>query len=312
LVRKLHFILPGAGFLFLLIILFLSRDGSGSQFEASLSLDNPTAEVDVGPGEGGIVHFTGILTCNITGIGQNAQTIYAELTLRARNWSAGISPFEIEIKPDDEKTVPFQASVKVPSFTSSSMTTEVVISGTAKLEPGGQTYSIEPVTGTIIIKPYLRIQLVGPPLSKRLKGGSTAYYDFEIRNEGNCPGFYKLSIENENDLIEEGFKIEIPRDEKKIVENGFEEVTVTVTAPDIDKPNDYDIKVIAMARLENAPETYDINDRTRYDYHSSSLYIRITPGGIYILRDYFFPLVIGSVVLLVVSVLIVLKKKKIW
>lgn len=85
------------GLAFLLVVIFLSCENSAARLEVTLTLDDPVREANVGPGGNGITCFTGNLTCNLTGVGQNTQTVLIELAANAQDWSVSVSPEEIEI-----------------------------------------------------------------------------------------------------------------------------------------------------------------------------------------------------------------------
>ena len=304
LLRKIHLILPGIGFLLLLVIIFLSGDGDCSQFEATLSLDYPTAEAYVGPGQTGIATFSGILTCNITGLGQNTQTITAKLTARIDDWDAGVSPDEIEIEPDDEKTVPFSVTVKVPRFTSSTETREVVISGSATLEPGGQTYPIEPVIGKVTVKEYIMLTISCDKPYLETERGGTVYFILNIRNDGNTECPITITIDNLEELREFGFKLELSDSDLILSERGDAEVKVTVETPE----KDDGIFKIDVTVKSNLSEDMDREDVGYYTF-----FVRMVPTSGNVCTIFFWAIIssLGFFIAIVIGLYVLSKRKKV-
>jgi len=299
----MHLILPGIGFLLLLVILFLSGDGDCSQFEASLSLDNSTAEADVRPGEHGITYFTGILTCNVTGVGQNTQTIIVKLTARTDDWAASVLPDDIEIEPDEDKTVPFSVSVRVPNHTSSTETREVVISGSATLEPGGQTYPIEPVTGTVSVKKYNLISVSCNEPYKQIDGGETVYFFLDITNEGNAECAITITINNLEELREYGFEIEMSDSTMTLNEKDVVMIKITVKTPE--KNNE-------VFRIDVTIRSDSSEDMDREDVSYYTFFVRVVMSGDTVCTSYFWAIIsfVGFILIMIIGWHFLSKRKK--
>ncbi len=269
--------------------------------EASLSLDSSEEEASVGPGEPGMVRFTGVLTCNISGIGQNTQTINVQLSAKAGEWPVSVTN-DIEIEPDDEKTVPIEAIVRVPNFTSSTETGKLVISGVATLDPGGQTYQIEPVEGEIIINPYYLLSLNCLEPYLEADGGETVFFRLTVTNNGNIDTTVLISIYNEDKLNERGFEIELSDEEVFIIEGGMADIQITVELTDTDKEELNNLQVKVKATIPD--DTY----RPELQYYE--FYVRIKPGGVYYLIDQWIYIIVVIGIISFISLGIFILRKK--
>lgn len=223
--------------LFVILLLFLTFsvipfNAKGVIPAGTISLDYPEQTAEVGPGDSGIVAFTGIVTVNVIGPGQNVQLIVVELEAESQ-WPTEITPrsFTIEAR-NSNAPYPFTAIVEVPNFTSTSEVGNIVISGSMKVMPGlPTTYSIPEASGIINIAQYVSVSLGCDEPHLKASPGDTVQYKVRVENNGNADEKISFLFGEEDEFTEEGWTYIFSDSTKNVGEGKEENITITITVP---------------------------------------------------------------------------------
>ena len=245
--------------LHLFAIGFISNYSQAAQPSATITLDQSDQEANVGPGEDGIVRFTGQVEVQMVGPGSNVQMIVVTLEADCV-WSTSISPTTMSFSAQDSSPRKFEVVVKVPNFTSATLTEEMTVWGTVKTIPGFMMYRIAPANGIITIKPYTMISLSsGEPYQQGERGESLGY-DLRIKNDGNCPTQVDINISDYEGLQDKGWQINTHSEEITIEEGANETVSIRFEIPPYAPLDTYEAGVKATAHAGN-----NLTDHGTYD-----------------------------------------------
>jgi len=217
--------------LFFLTLIIIPKNIDASQPSGSITLHHPEQVAKVGPGEDGIVEFTGEVNVNTTGIGANVQMIVVKLTVDAP-WVASISPSTLTWGAQ-ETDVPkeFTVVVKVPNFTSASRVGEIIINGTINTNPGALLTNLPPEKGIIRIAEYAQLRVACMEPYIEAVSGDNVSYQLEVKNEGNAEASITVEIKEIDDLVDLGWEFENDKSNFYINEKGEELINITVSAP---------------------------------------------------------------------------------
>ena len=250
----------------------LSGLAKGSQPEVTLQLDNEEAEVDVGPGSSGIANFTGTVTCDMRGAGQNVQAV--DVTLHSECvWASIVAPSSFTFVPWGEKTAEFEVKITVPNFTPTRTMETVIISGTANTIPGPFIYSVEPVEGIIKILPYTNFILTCERPKKNTDAGNKVEFQVKIMNRGNYEESFNLRVSKSESNIGSDWNIMIS--EEKIVLEEFKEEFFSVigSIPKSESSGTYLIVIEAIPGMEGN------NNETMITQYR--LFVKVKGGGVF-------------------------------
>ena len=236
-----------------------SEGARAAQPTATISLDQTEQEAKVGPGEDGIVKFTGKVEAQMIGPGSNVQIIIVTLDADAV-WPTSISPTTMSITAEDSGPTNFEVIVRVPNYTSASISEELIVGGTVQTKPGGMTYRIAPVQGIITIKPYTMISLSSEEPYQEGTRDESLVYDLGIKNDGNCPTQVDINISDYEGLEDKGWQINIPTEEITIAEGGYETVRIRFDIPPYAPLDTYGAGVEVTAHAGN-----NLTDHGTYD-----------------------------------------------
>ena len=196
---------------------------------------------------------------------------------------------------DDDNSAGFSVVVRVPYGTSSKITNDVTISGYFIVEPGGQTYSIEPVHGIVSIHPYVILSINCSVPYWEVKGGDHVDLPVSIENEGNTDVTAYITIRKEEFLKDEGFQIEYPKS-VQIMEGGTVDIVISIEIPDA-----HEEKIIVFSiYVKSEEENGTIDDVVEY-----TVFFRVKPDGFDdFFEDYSYHAILGCVVLFLPLILI--------
>ena len=215
-----------------LFFILIPGDSKGAQPVATINLDDAEQAADVGPGETGIVKFTGTVQAELVGPGQNIQMVVVNLEAEAGNWSTTISPSTLHFPAGSSEAKPFEVVVRVPNFTSSSVTQELVVSGQMSTVPGlPLLHNIQSTTGVISVHPYTIISLSCNESEKEGLRGESLFYEMKIRNEGNSYSQVSMTIDDHDGLEDDDWALDGAVEEITIGEGKEETVIVSATIP---------------------------------------------------------------------------------
>ncbi|MDP6156320.1 MAG: choice-of-anchor T family protein [Candidatus Thermoplasmatota archaeon] len=222
-------------FLFVIILFALTfiiiPNTDASQLSGSITLHQPEQVAKVGPGEDGIVNFTGEVRVNLTGIGANVQTVVVWLTADAP-WPTTISPSTMTWTPreiDDAKE--FNLTVKVPNFTSASQVEEIFINGTITTYPGALSTNLPPEKGTIRIAEYAQLMLSCWEPYIEAVSGDTVLFQLNAKNEGNGEASINVEFKGIDELIDQGWEFENVKNSFNLNEKNEEVLNFTISIP---------------------------------------------------------------------------------
>ena len=182
---------------FFVMLIEVPDSAEAAQVTAQIALDNPEQKADVGPGQSGIVTFTGMVSVAMIGPGQNVQLI--EVTLQASaGWPATVSPSSIKFAATETGSAqPFTVVVRVPNFTSFTQSGEVSVTGRARTIPGALSFNIPPTDGIISINPYYQVSVICDEPYSEISPGDKFMYQLKIRNEGNSRDRIRVKIDED-------------------------------------------------------------------------------------------------------------------
>lgn len=218
-----------AGGIFLLIS---TGNARGAQVSATIELDHPVQTAHVGPGENGTVNFTGTVTAEATGPGDNVQSI--QITLDAASqWPTTISPTSLTIQASQQGVpVPFEVTVRVPNFTSAAISGEVIVSGSVRTLPGAPiTYSIPEARGIINIAPYAMLSVQCNDPSQEARPGDTVVFHLDLQNNGNYYDNVSMELEEDEGWMFNGWNIDYPINDISFDIGASETVEVKASIP---------------------------------------------------------------------------------
>jgi len=179
----------------------MPEEAEAAQPVASIKLDTNEEIARVGPGETGIVIFTGLVDVNMIGPGQSVQMIVVTLEADA-GWPATVSPSTLYFEASQMgQSKAFSVTVKVPNFTSFAMSGKLTVSGTVRTMPGAPMYSTaSPAMGIITIKPYFMLTVSCEKPYIEVNPADALNFKLRIKNDGNTKDRITMEITNMDDL----------------------------------------------------------------------------------------------------------------
>jgi len=214
----------------IVIMIGLSDEAEAAQPVATITLDTGEQTAKVGPGETGIVRFTGQVEVQMIGPGSNVQLIVVTLTADA-GWPTSISPTTISFNAQALTPKNFEVIVKVPNFTSFQSSGNVIISGTVGAKPGALTYKIPETKGIITINPYFMVTVSCEEPYIEISPGDPLLFSMKIKNDGNTKDRIKIDVSNIDDLAKEEWVVTLGTRSVFIDESKEDIVKIAVTSP---------------------------------------------------------------------------------
>jgi len=246
-------------FIFLTLIAFVSDSSQAARPVATITLDQSEQEAKVSPGETGIVRFTGQVEAQMIGPGSNFQMIVVSLYAECI-WPASISPTSMSFTAQNLTPKNFEVIVKVPNFTSASITEELTVGGTVKTVPGVLSYSIPPTKGIINISPYSILNLSSDDPDKEALQGESLLYMLNIKNNGNSNAQVAVEIDDYMGLTDKGWIIRGPSEDFLIDEGKEDTVEIHVIVPNRASLRTY--QFVVNATSDAGPNATDFTEYT--------------------------------------------------
>jgi len=243
----------------------MPEEAEAAQPVASIILDTTEETAHVGPGETGIVTFTGTVDVDMIGPGQSVQLIVVTLEAEA-GWPATVSPATLYFTAQQTgQAKPFSVAVKVPNFTSFTMSGQVVISGSVRTMPGTPvSYKASPATGIITIKPYFMLTVSCEKPYIEINPGDPLNFKLRIKNDGNTKDRVRMEIKNMDELADNEWVVTLGTRSMFLEENKEDVVNIAVTSPQDwtlyrNRVSKVDITVKSETSLEHGttPETQE-------------------------------------------------------
>lgn len=237
----------------LLLIALLPRNVSAAQPVATISLYEAEKSAAVEPGALGMVNFTGIVEASMIGPGQNLQSVTVHLGVDAGDWDASVSPSSFDFSQGEGSAgKAFSVTVAVPLGIPAGTEREVVVSGTATAQPGGQTSDATPATGSIVAAPYYIMNFSCSEPEKKGKPGDTLHYDLLLKNEGNAPTYYSLGTEKEHLFTEIYGSISYTRKTVELGDHREKLMGLTIKLYPDAPPGTYQLNIWSVPHGENS------------------------------------------------------------
>lgn len=224
---------------------------------------------DVAPGESGMVSFSGTVRADLAA-GGSVQDVVVNLQASTdQGWATTIDPTTVVLNPGTEE-VPFLATVSVPPETSFYVCGVLTISGTATAYPGALRYTIDSITGTILINQYYKFSIGCNEPYQECCPDSELCYELNIYNEGNGLDEFMVEITNLEYLTHELFTVSPETNTMEIPEKNVGQVNVQVATPyNEDSLGVYDIELEVRSIKEESntghtiPQTFTLNTRIK-------------------------------------------------
>ena len=200
---------------------------------------NKTA--NVGPGDDGVVTFDGLV--HVTK--PSATSLIVTLSATADLVAVSVSPVTLPFEGNEEEK-PFSVSARANSGESAETVATVVVTGTWQLNPGSITGTAQPpegVTARVSIAQFYEFSLSSNMLKAETKGSDSVEFELTIQNEGNGLDTFRIKVENEFDLDDQGFQVSVSESEVDIYERQSAKITIFVTTPDSGGSGKHEIKV---------------------------------------------------------------------
>lgn len=235
--------------------------------DVTLSLDQKKIEVDVSESYF-VVTFAGKVKCESQDSWQNVRSIEVKLFVEC-NWDSTVDPVTVVLTPEGNESESFLVFVKVPRWSTVYEDGNVVISGMASPKPGALGYAVEPVNGTISVKPHTDILMTW---EKDFIGEPSEELEIPIRiiNTGNYDENVIMSLaSNGSDLSD--WTLDFSRNEFNMIvsEDIYEHINLKI--PPSTKLGTYELVVRVTAGGMGGED----NSVTRY----CNFNIEIESGG---------------------------------
>lgn len=191
----------------------------------SLSLFPSQLQAKVTQAQLGAVTFGGNATVEkIQGIERVTVTLQAVVNT---GWPVVLSPQTIPfINPSTQR---FQVTVIVPPATSSLLTGNVIVTGTAKA-PG-----LAPIpaaaSAVVTVSQYFKLRIEAESPLRQVKPGELTYNVVNVYNDGNGQDTFELEIENNKDLVKKQFTVLLGSTDITVQQTEYQPVRVTVQTP---------------------------------------------------------------------------------
>lgn len=196
--------------------------------KVTIALTEQSKTAHVGPGETGVVTFSGVVTVSCNPITRVVVSLAASDT-----WgSAVVDPNSILFSNSGEK--PFGVSVRAPPKTSCTTVGQVIVTGRWVMYPGALTGSADPqggVSGRIEIAQFYDFDINSPKTQFKSHLGSDVEFVLNIKNTGNGPDSFAVKILNKDELSDRGFKIKLSQCALEIPANENRTVKIYVNVP---------------------------------------------------------------------------------
>ena len=215
---------------FIVIMIGLSDEADAAQPVATVKLDTAEQTAKVGPGDTGIVRFTGTVDVLMIGPGSNVQMIVVTLSADS-GWATTITPTVMSFNAQALTQKIFEVIVKVPNFTSFQTVGSLSITGTVGAKPGAVTYKVPETKGIITIAPYFMVTVSCEEPYIEISPGDPLLFSMKIKNEGNTKDRLNIDITNDDELAKAEWVVTLGTRTLFIDESKEDVVKVAVTSP---------------------------------------------------------------------------------
>ncbi len=187
-------------FLLSMVLVFVPAPASASQFtNIQCKFTMSSQEVDVSPGQSGIITYNGEVEVNIVPSSPNPAIV--QMTASAQGWPTAISPSTMIFTGAGGKQT-FQVSVAVPNFTPFTSNGQLKLDGLLS-----QGATIKSCTTNAIIKiiQYFRLNVISDQPYMEIAPGDIGNFVVTVDNLGNGADEFEILIDNADDLGQQGW-----------------------------------------------------------------------------------------------------------
>ena len=142
-------------------------------------------------------------------------------------WPVVISPSTMAFV--DPGTQGFQVTVIVPPSTSSLLTGNVIVTGSAKAP------ALSPVmaaaSGVVTVSQFFDLTIEAEQPLRQVKPGELTYNVVNVHNEGNGQDTFELEVENNEKLVEDQYTVLLGSTDITVQQDEYQPVRVTVQTP---------------------------------------------------------------------------------
>jgi hypothetical protein len=191
----------------------------------SLSLFPSQLQAKVTQSQLGAVTFGGNATVEkIQGIERVTVTLQAVVNT---GWPVVLSPQTIPfINPRTER---FQVTVIVPPATSSLITGNVIVTGSAKAP--GLAPIVASASAVVTVAQYFKLRIEAEAPLREVKPGEITFNVVNVYNDGNGQDTFELEIENNKDLVKKQWTVLLGSTDISIQQDEYMPVKITAQTP---------------------------------------------------------------------------------
>jgi hypothetical protein len=142
-------------------------------------------------------------------------------------WPVVLSPSTIAyINPGTQR---FMVTVIVPPSTSSLLTGNVIVSGSAKAP--GLSPIVAQASAVVTVSQYFDLTIEAESPLRQVKPGELTYNVINVYNDGNGQDTFELEIENNENLVKNQFTVLLGSTDITVQQEEYQVVRVTVQTP---------------------------------------------------------------------------------
>ena len=195
----------------------------------NIALTEQSKVANVGPGETGVVTFTGIISVTLNQATRVVVSLIAEDT-----WGSAVaSPSSVLFSANGDR--PFGVSVRARPRESFTNMGTVVVLGRWTMYPGALSGPANPpqgAVGRVDINQFFKFTLKSPKAFIETSPGSQIVYTLTIQNRGNFMDTFSIDITNYDKLSKKHFEVVLTQSNIEILENPAEEnIRIQVNTP---------------------------------------------------------------------------------
>jgi hypothetical protein len=195
----------------------------------NIALTEQSKVANVGPGETGVVTFTGVISVTLN----QATRVVVSLTAEDTWGTAVASPSSVLFSANGDK--PFGVSVRARPRESFTNTGTVTVIGRWSMYPGGLSGPANPqqgAVGRVDINQFFKFTLKSPKAFIETSPGSQIVYTLTIQNRGNFMDTFSVDVTNYDKLSKKHFEVVLTQSNIEILENPAEEnIRIQVNTP---------------------------------------------------------------------------------
>ncbi len=252
-------------------------------------------EADVGPGQSGIVTFSGTVSADLAPAGQSQDVYVCLHGSTDQGWPVTVTPAEVLLQPGTEEA-PFSATVAVTPETSYHTMGSLTVGGTASVIPGSQRDNIPSTTATIKIKQFYRFYMTSDRPCKQAVKGNNLVYNLSVNNIGNANDKFGLFLYKNDKLNDSELKIQF-LNQVEAKSKSHRSISVKIKTSSETKPGKYEVNLYLKSIYEECNEGYS-------EPASFTIVIFIKDNYVYSIS------IIFTIIFIIIFLVLIIKKLK--